>query len=121
MSKMPYFLSIVNFHGFPSAVKQLLWDRGSPANPSRFTILGYIEQGTTTSPMMMLRMNECCRYDVAIKAVQGVLKEKKTNKIDVNAHSKIADYMHQNRYLEKYAKEHGEDPPAFQQVALYEG
>ncbi|KAK9895905.1 D-xylulose 5-phosphate/D-fructose 6-phosphate phosphoketolase [Cystobasidium minutum MCA 4210] len=112
---------IVNFHGYPSAVKTLLFPRGNAANPGRFQISGYIEQGTTTTPMMMLRYNECCRFDVAIKAIQGILKEKKTNKIDVKAHALMAKYMHLNRELEKYAKETGEDPPQYQQAVLHEG
>lgn len=70
---------------------------------------------------MMLRYNECCRYDVAIKALQGILQAKKTNKIDVNAHKVIAKYMHLNRELEKHALATGEDPPQFQQAVLHEG
>lgn len=75
----------------------------------------------TFSEQMMLRYNECCRFDVAIKALQGILKEKRTNKIDVKAHQLIAKYMHLNRELEKYAQETGEDPPQYQQAVLHEG
>lgn len=70
---------------------------------------------------MMLRYNECCRFDVAIKALEGVLRAKKTNKIDVKAHQLIAKYMHLNRELEKTTLLTGEDPPEYQQAVLHEG
>lgn len=80
-----------------------------------------IEVGTTTTPAMMLRYNECCRYDVAIKALEGILKTKKTNKIDVKAHTLIAKYQHLNRELEKHALATGEDPAEFATPVLHEG
>lgn len=69
---------------------------------------------------MMLLYNKCGRYDVAEAAVRGVLHEGKTNSINTLAHSLISQYQHKNRYLVKYAQEHGEDPPEFQQAVLLE-
>jgi phosphoketolase len=43
---------IVNFHGYSSAVKQLLYGRNASA---RFTINGYREEGTTTTPFRHAR------------------------------------------------------------------
>lgn len=34
--------SVINFHGYPSAVKQLLFPRGNAANPGRIQISGYM-------------------------------------------------------------------------------
>ncbi len=41
---------IINFHGYPSVVKQLLFGR---PNIGRFHINGYREEGTTTTPFDM--------------------------------------------------------------------
>ncbi len=59
---------IFNFHGYPSAVKQLLFDRPSAA---RFQINGYIEEGTTTTPFDLLVRNGADRYHVVIQAVRA--------------------------------------------------
>ena len=37
--------SIFAFHGYPSAVASLLFNRGSGIGQSRIKILGYIEEG----------------------------------------------------------------------------
>jgi xylulose-5-phosphate/fructose-6-phosphate phosphoketolase len=50
---------LFNFHGYPVAVKQLLFDR--PAFP-RFLINGYIEEGTTTTPFDLCVQNLASRY-----------------------------------------------------------
>lgn len=45
---------VVNFHGYPSAVRSLLFGRKSHLKRSRFWIGGYREQGTTTTPYAAL-------------------------------------------------------------------
>ena len=70
---------------------------------------------------MMLRYNECCRYDVVIKALEGILTTKLTNKIDVKAHTLISKYQHLNRELEKHSRLTGEDPAEFAAPVLHEG
>jgi xylulose-5-phosphate/fructose-6-phosphate phosphoketolase len=60
---------IFNFHGYPVAVKQLLFHR--PAF-GRFQINGYIEEGTTTTPFDLFVQNLASRYHIVIQAVRAV-------------------------------------------------
>jgi xylulose-5-phosphate/fructose-6-phosphate phosphoketolase len=60
---------IFNFHVYPVAVKQLLFDR--PAFP-QFQINGYIEEGTTTTPFDLCVQNLASRYHVVMQAVRAV-------------------------------------------------
>jgi xylulose-5-phosphate/fructose-6-phosphate phosphoketolase len=59
---------VFNFHGYPSAVKQLLFER---PRKRRFTINGYVEEGTTTTPFTLLAVNGVDRYTVAAQAVRA--------------------------------------------------
>ncbi|MCP3803898.1 phosphoketolase family protein [Allokutzneria sp. A3M-2-11 16] len=57
---------IFAFHGYPSAVHEVL--HGRP-DPSRFHVHGYLEEGTTTTPFDLLVSNKMSRYDLAADAV----------------------------------------------------
>ncbi|MGW6986904.1 phosphoketolase family protein [Streptomyces sp. NPDC054946] len=54
---------VFDFHGYPSAVHQLL--HGRP-HPERFHVRGYVEEGTTTTPYDLLALNGTTRHDLAI-------------------------------------------------------
>ena len=58
---------IFNFHGYPSAIHQLLHHR---PNIDRFHVRGYAEEGTTTTPFALLAMNGVDRYQLAIEALR---------------------------------------------------
>jgi xylulose-5-phosphate/fructose-6-phosphate phosphoketolase len=58
---------IFNFHGYPSAIHQLIYKR---ANPQRFHVRGYVEEGTTTTPFDMLVRNQISRYHLVIEALR---------------------------------------------------
>jgi xylulose-5-phosphate/fructose-6-phosphate phosphoketolase len=58
---------IFSFHGYPSAVHQLLHRR---PNIERFHVRGYAEEGTTTTPFALLAMNDVDRYQLAIEALK---------------------------------------------------
>ena len=60
---------IFNFHGYPSAIHQLIYKR---ANPQRFHVRGYVEEGTTTTPFDMLVRNQTSRYHLVIEAARTV-------------------------------------------------
>jgi xylulose-5-phosphate/fructose-6-phosphate phosphoketolase len=60
---------IASFHGYPSAIHQLLHHRPMP---ERFHVRGYAEEGTTTTPFELLTMNGVNRYQLAIGALQRV-------------------------------------------------
>ena len=60
---------LFNFHGYPSAVHQLIHRR---PRQERFHVKGYIEEGTTTTPFDLLAMNGVDRYQLAIEAISRV-------------------------------------------------
>jgi xylulose-5-phosphate/fructose-6-phosphate phosphoketolase len=60
---------IFNFHGYPTAIHQLVYRR---PNPGRFHVRGYIEEGTTTTPFDMLVRNHTSRYHLAREALRRV-------------------------------------------------
>jgi len=57
-----------NYHGYPSELQGLLFHR---PNLDRITIEGYDEEGTTTTPFMMMVLNHTSRFHVALAAVRG--------------------------------------------------
>ena len=57
---------IFNFHGYASAVHQLIHRR--PVQ-ERFSVRGYAEEGTTTTPFELLAMNGVDRFQLAIDAI----------------------------------------------------
>jgi len=58
---------IINFHEYPSAVKQLLFGRN---HTRRFHIHGYQEEGTTTTPFDMNVSNGTSRYHLITQAIR---------------------------------------------------
>ena len=60
---------LFNFHGYPSAVHQLIHRR--PLQ-ERFHVRGYMEEGTTTTPFDLLAMNGVDRYTLAIEALSRI-------------------------------------------------
>lgn len=95
---------IYNFHGYPSAVKQLLWDR---LNHGRFQINGYCEEGTTTTPFTLLAVNGVDRYTVAMQAARAVTEQNPA------VSEKAAETIDQLREAQQrhlaFAEAHGED------------
>ncbi len=74
---------IVNFHGYPEAMKAILFN---VKNPQRFSVHGYSERGGTTTPFDMHVRNETDRYHLAIEIVQtsmrnGIIAKEKTEEI----------------------------------------
>lgn len=57
---------IFNFHGYPSAIHQLIHRR---PRQERFHVRGYAEEGTTTTPFDLLAMNGVDRFQLAIDAL----------------------------------------------------
>ena len=58
---------VFNFHGYPEAIKQLTWDFNAA---DRLKILGYLEEGTTTTAFDMEVVNKASRYHVCIEAIK---------------------------------------------------
>jgi len=100
---------IINFHGYPLHVKSLLFSRNHALSRQRFEVLGYIEEGTTTTPWSMLRLNKAGRYDIAAKAVLHISHQNRNHAIVPRAHELNSFFLHKNQVEARYALEHGQD------------
>jgi xylulose-5-phosphate/fructose-6-phosphate phosphoketolase len=97
---------IFNFHGYPVAVKQLLFHR--PAF-GRFQINGYIEEGTTTTPFDLFVQNLASRYHIVIQAVRAVAET--DAKTAVQMDRIVSLYEEKLTRHHDYIRKHGEDMP----------
>jgi xylulose-5-phosphate/fructose-6-phosphate phosphoketolase len=102
---------IFNFHGYPSVIKQLVFDR---PGVHRFKVNGYIEEGTTTTPFNMLVSNKSSRFDVAIDAINSVLAT--NTSIALDAGNVIARFQHKLRLFKEYIAENNADPAELNDV-----
>lgn len=93
---------IFNFHGYPSAVHELVHHRNEP---ERFHVHGYREEGTTTTPFDLLMSNRASRYHLAIAALQRTPhRASAAGRVIEEYNLRLNNHWH-------YAREHGEDPP----------
>lgn len=95
---------IFNFHGYPDVIKKLVF--GHPA-ATRFSIHGYIEEGTTTTPFDMHVRNKTSRYHLAIDALQKASEfdedvAKKAPKLIKRFEKKLNAHQ---KYILKYGKD----------------
>jgi len=96
---------VFSFHGYPGAVKQLLFDR---KNNERFHIYGYIEQGTTTTPFDMLIRNNISRYHIAIRALTHASKH--NSKVASKSKALISKLRDKIKEHKMYIINNGVDP-----------
>jgi xylulose-5-phosphate/fructose-6-phosphate phosphoketolase len=96
---------IVNFHGYPSAAKQLLFGRH---HPQRFTINGYQEEGTTTTPFDMNVRNGTSRYHLIMQAIR--LAAPNNPLVAARASERVHHYEYVLADFRRYIEEHGTDP-----------
>jgi xylulose-5-phosphate/fructose-6-phosphate phosphoketolase len=97
---------IINFHGYPQTLKQVLFDYAVDAR--RFSIHGYEESGSTTTPFDMMVRNRVDRFHLAIEvfkhaAQHGILK---TNVADEHIRT-LTQKLEEHR---AYVMEYGDDP-----------
>lgn len=100
---------VINFHGYPMHVQSLLFARNQSLGRKRFEVLGYIEEGTTTTPWSMLRMNKADRFHICERAVTMIAARDPTTRIAAKAAELSAWYKHQDVVNERYAIENGAD------------
>jgi xylulose-5-phosphate/fructose-6-phosphate phosphoketolase len=112
--------AIFDFHGYASAVHQLLHRR---PRQERFHVRGYAEEGTTTTPFELLAMNGVDRYQLAIEAlsrvdtlaaesVRGMSGEFAVRSIP-QAEQAIGKFKAELAAQRAYVVEEGNDPPEF--------
>jgi xylulose-5-phosphate/fructose-6-phosphate phosphoketolase len=97
---------LINFHGYPSAVKELLFGR---PNLQRFRINGYREEGTTTTPFDMHVRNRTSRYHVIMGAIR--FGAANNPRIAARANERISYYEYILQDYHRFIVENGEDPP----------
>lgn len=96
---------IFNFHGYPQTLKQFLFDY---EKDHRFSVHGYIENGSTTTPFDMQVRNETSRWHLAMEAF-AVAKARDfldNDKADILI-NKYRQKLDEHR---EYIKLHGVDP-----------
>jgi xylulose-5-phosphate/fructose-6-phosphate phosphoketolase len=109
---------IFNFHGYPSAIHQLLHRR--PLQ-ERFHVRGYVEEGTTTTPFDLLTMNGVDRYQLAIEALRRTdvgLSQALAGASGAfavrdlgGAERVVQDFEQRVQDHKRYIREEGNDPP----------
>jgi xylulose-5-phosphate/fructose-6-phosphate phosphoketolase len=98
---------IYNFHGYPGVIKRLIF--GHP-HADRFSVHGYIEEGTTTTPFEMMVFNKTSRYHLVIDAIEKAGKQKaaiakKGRKVIRMCEKALRDH---ERFIRKYGKDNDE-------------
>ena len=88
---------IFSFHGYPQTLKQILFDYG---NSDRFSVHGYTEHGSTTTPFDMHIWNQTSRWHLALEIFQKMNKDEDL----------IQKYQQKIKDFAGYIKEHGVDP-----------
>jgi len=78
------------------------------SNPERFRVHGYIENGSTTTPLDMHIRNKTSRFDIAIESIQllsyrNVISKSKSQEIIKIFEKKLQDHS-------EYIKKYGVDP-----------
>lgn len=104
---------IINFHGYPETLKAIMFNFLN--DPSRCTIHGYIESGSTTTPFDMYVRNKTSRYDLAIDIFtrahdQGVIDKAEMDRLIIKYRDKIEDNT-------AYIKDNGIDMPEIDEWA----
>lgn len=98
---------ICNFHGYPETIKSILFDYADDTR--RFTIRGYIESGSTTTPFDMHVRNRTSRYHLVMEIFE---RASQTGKVpDEDAKRIIEKYQRKIDENTAYIKVHGVDLP----------
>jgi len=98
--------AIFNFHGYPETLEQILFYYVNSLD--RFSVHGYMESGSTTTPLDLHIRNKTDRYNLTIEAVQkamknGAIAKEKAEKI-------IEKYQNKIKEHKEYIVKVGDDP-----------
>lgn len=96
---------IFNYHGFPESFKPFLLKQ---RRPERFSVRGYIENGSTTTPFDMQIHNKTSRYHLVIEALSLMSKARVVNK--QKASTLVKEYRQKIKDHCRYIKKYGVDP-----------
>jgi xylulose-5-phosphate/fructose-6-phosphate phosphoketolase len=87
--------AIFNFHGYPDTLEKTLFNFANAID--RLSIHGYLESGSTTTPLDLHIRNKTDRYNLFIEAIEkvaknGVIDQAKANRLVKIYQQKIADH-----------------------------
>ncbi|QQR55432.1 phosphoketolase family protein [Candidatus Peregrinibacteria bacterium] len=96
---------VINYHGYTNDMEQILWPF---VDPQRFSLHGYQERGSTTTPFDLKVVNETDFYHLAMDMITRAAQRnkavaKKKDKLIAMLKQKIVDHQ-------KYITETGDDP-----------
>lgn len=94
-----------NFHGYPSALQQLLFNR---EHHSRFHINGYQEEGLATTPFGMMLSNSTSRFHLVKQAIKLGSVHNPTIAAQAPELLSLFDYRLKDHM--RYIENHGKDP-----------
>ena len=99
---------IFNFHGYPETLKQVLFDHIHEGDGGRFSVHGYLENGSTTTTFDMQVRNGTSRYHLVKEIFQTL---EKRGVVSPNLVEKIVEkYDNKLSAHKEYIIKHGVDP-----------
>jgi xylulose-5-phosphate/fructose-6-phosphate phosphoketolase len=96
---------IINFHGYPQTIKQILFDYVQ--HPRRFSVHGYIESGSTTTPFDMMVRNRVDRFHLAMEVFAKAVEQKIIP--ETRARELISLFQDKLKEHREYVIKNGED------------
>lgn len=104
---------VCNFHGYPETIKSILFNYID--NPRRFTVRGYIESGSTTTPFDMHVRNQTSRYHLVMEIAR---RAQETSALSDEQATHIIDtYQAKIDQNTEYIKVNGVDMPELDEWA----
>lgn len=102
---------VFNYHGYVNDIEHILWQY---ATSDRFSIHGYHERGSTTTPFDLKVLNQVSCYDLAIDLITQAAKK---NKKIAAKQAKLCEYL-RGKIAEHqaYICENGDDLPEVKQM-----
>lgn len=111
-----YFTSdkpvVFNYHGYVADIEHILWPY---KRADRFSIHGYQEKGSTTTPFDITVSNQVSRYHLVIDMVEQAAKSNKLIKGKKAAIVKLMKTKLQDH--KKYIEKNGDDPEELKQMS----
>jgi xylulose-5-phosphate/fructose-6-phosphate phosphoketolase len=101
---------VMFFHGSPSTVRGLIYRRRSSSN-RRFTVKGFIEQGSTTTPFDMTVLNESSRFDLVIRLIERLAEKEGKDPLTTEYGPLMKELQQKLKDHAEYVWEYGEDMP----------
>jgi xylulose-5-phosphate/fructose-6-phosphate phosphoketolase len=99
---------VFTFHGYPSTIQQII---GGHPDADRFSIHGYREEGSTTTPFNMQVLNETSRFHLAMDVIDQVAKgdSAKAKKVAKKRNTVVGIFQEKLSEHKAYIRKHGKD------------